>query len=316
MQAMVIEEFGDTKQLHLKELSKPLPEANEVQIQVCNAGVNPIDWKICQGHFKKMMPCVFPLVPGWDVSGVVTAVGKNVKKFKVGDQVFAYCRKPVVQWGCYAEYVTFDADNVALKPKHISFSQAASIPLAALTAWQALFDVAKLKRGETILVHAGAGGVGGFAIEFAKYAGAKITTTASETNHPYVKKLGAEHAIDYRKTSFIQEMRKLYPQGVDIVFDTVGGPTLQESLEVLKPQGRLISIVEHLDPTLVQQKNVQFSFVLVSPNGEQLKKIATLIEDGKVAVPEITEFQLSEAPRALDISKQGHTKGKIVLRVK
>src|ERR1700733_2368139 len=190
MKAMVIEKFGHEEQLHLGDIPTPLPSDNEVQIQVLYSAVNPVDWKIREGLMKNFLPHEFPLILGWDAAGIVKAIGKNVKKFKVGDEVFAYCRKPIVKWGTYAEYVCFDADNIALKPNNINFAEAAAIPLAGLTAWQALFDFAKLKKGESILIHGGAGGVGSFAIQFAKHAGAKVITTASKQNHDYVKKLG------------------------------------------------------------------------------------------------------------------------------
>lgn len=316
MKAMVIESFGDVEKLHFEEIPTPQPADNEVQIQILYTGVNPVDWKIREGYLKNRLPHEFPIILGWDAAGIVTAIGKNVRKFKKSDEVFAYCRKPTVKWGTYAEYTCFDADNVAIKPKNISFAQAAGVPLAGLTAWQALFDFAKLKKGETILIHAGAGGVGGLAIEFAKNAGATVITTASTENHPYVKKLGAAHAIDYRKNNFVKEVKKLAPQGVDVVLDTVGGDTLRQSLDLLKPQGRIVSIVEQLDPKIAQEKNVRFGFVFVSPNGQQLKQIADLIEQNKVVAPNIEELPLSDAKKAQELSKKGHTKGKIVLKVK
>lgn len=316
MKAMVIESFGDVEKLHLDQVPTPQPADHEVQIQILYTGVNPVDWKIREGYLKNRLPHEFPIILGWDAAGIVTAVGKNVKKFKKGDEVFAYCRKPTVKWGTYAEYTCFDADNVSLKPKNISFAQAAALPLAGLTAWQALFDFAKLKKGETILIHAGAGGVGGLAIQFAKNAGAHVITTASTANHDYVKKLGADHAIDYRKTDFGKELKKIAPQGVDVVFDTIGGDTLRQSTDLLKPQGRLVSIIEQLDPKVAQEKNIRFGYVFVSPNGQQLNQIGELIEQSKVVPPNIQELPLAEARKAQELSQKGHTKGKLVLKVK
>lgn len=316
MKAVVIEHFGDTNELHLEDVPTPHPMENEVQIEVMYASVNPVDWKIREGMLSKFLSHEFPLIPGWDASGIVKAIGKNVKKFKVGDAVYAYCRKPVVQWGTYAEYVCFEAENVALKPKKLDFAQAAAIPLTGLTAWQGLFDFAQLKKGESILIHAGAGGVGGMAIEFAKYAGAKVLTTASEENHAYVKKLGADVAIDYHKNNIVNEIKKLAPEGLDVVFDTVGGKTLHQSVELLKPHGRLIGIVEKLDPKLAKPKDLQFGYVFVRPNGNQLKQIADLIDAGKIIAPEIEKMKLEEAGKAQDKNRAGHTKGKIVLKVK
>ncbi len=315
MKAVVIESFGDVEKLHLEDIPTPQPTDNEVQIQIRYTSVNPVDWKIREGYLKNRLPHEFPLIPGWDASGVVALVGKNVKNFKKGDEVFAYCRKPVVKWGTYAEYICFDANNVALKPKNITFAQAAAIPLVGLTAWQALFDYAKLKRNESILIHAGAGGVGNFAIELAKNAGAKVYTTARKENHAYVKQLGADIAIDYQTQNFAAEIKKLVPQGLDVVFDMLGGEILQQSIELLKPQGRLISIYEQMDPNLAKKKNIQFSYVFVAPNGGELKQIADLISAGKVPIPHIEEMKLEEAAQAQEKIRQGHTRGKIVLKI-
>lgn len=316
MKAMVMEEFGTIDHLHVDDVPTPTPADNEVQIQILYTSVNPVDWKICEGHLEKRAPHQFPLIPGWDASGVISAVGKNVKKFKVGDEVYAYCRKPTVQWGTYAEYVCVEDGNVALKPKNITFAQAAAIPQVGLTAWQGLFDIAKLKKGETILVHAGAGGVGGMAVQFAKNAGAKVYSTASSENHAYVKKLGADVVIDYKKQNFVDAIKKAVPEGLDVVFDTVGGDTLTASAEVLKPQGRLISLLGQLDPALAKKKNIQTGYVSVRPDARQLQQITELITTGKVVVPTIEEMKLTDAVKANEKNQTGHTKGKIVLKVK
>ena len=315
MKAIAINDFGGKEKLHFQEFPTPMPSDNEVLIQIHYAGVNPVDWKIREGYLKKVFPCQFPLIPGWEVSGKVAAVGQNVNHLKIGTEVFAYIRKPLVQWGAYAEYVTFEAVHVAIKPKKLTFAEAASFPLAALTAWQALFDFAHLKKGETILIHAGAGGVGSFAIQLAKYAGAKILTTASSVNHDYVKNLGAEYPIDYQQKDFVQAARASFPEGLDVVLDSVGGPTLQKSLDLLKPGGRLVSIVEKLNPVLQEKHRILFGHVFVSPSGEQLKILSTLIEQGHIVSPALTEFPLGLAGEAQELNRQGHTRGKIVLKV-
>jgi NADPH2:quinone reductase len=316
MKAMVIDCFGGAEQLHLEEMPTPKPADNEVLIEVCYAAVNPVDWKIREGHLKGLIPHEFPIILGWDASGTIADVGKNVSGFHKGDEIFAYCRKPIVKWGTYAEFVSFDAANIALKPKNISFAQAAAIPLAGLTAWQALFDFAHLKAGESILIHAGAGGVGGLAIEFARQAGAKIYTTASQENHGYVKKLGAHVPIDYRRDNFVAKIRSLEPQGIDIVLDCVGKQTLQDSFQVLKPNGRIVSIVEQVDQGLAKKYNVHGGFVFVKPNGKQLSQIADLIAEGKVVPPNIEEMPFTSAASAHEKIRQGHTRGKYVLRIK
>jgi NADPH2:quinone reductase len=315
MKAVVIKEFCPIEKMRLTDLPKPRPAADEAQIQIAYTAVNPVDWKICEGWLKKLLPHEFPLIPGWDAAGTVAAIGKNVTNLTVGDEVYAYCRKPTVQWGTYAEYVCFDAKHVALKPRKFNFAQAAAIPLVGLTAWQALFEAAKLQRGESILIHAGAGGVGSLAIEFAKYAGAKIYTTAGESNHDYVKKLGADCAIDYHKEDFVEKIRSLEPGGVDVVMDCVGYDTLTRSFDVVKPGGRLVSIVQKIDQEKCKEYNIRGEFVFVRPDGEQLKQIADLIDKGEVRAPHIEEMPLSDFGKALAKNREGHTQGKIVLQI-
>jgi NADPH2:quinone reductase len=313
VKAIGIKEFGGIDKLAIIEVPKPKAAPNELLIEVVYTAVNPVDWKIREGYLKNWMPHEFPIILGWDVSGTVAAAGDGTHGFKVGDAIYAYCRKPVVQWGTYAEYVTFDANNVAKKPKSITFAQAAAIPLVGLTAWQAIFDDAKLKKGETILIHDGAGGVGSMAFQFAKHAGAYVYTTASKSNHDYVKKLGADVAIDY-KTGFVNEIKKLVPQGLDVVLDCVGGQTLKDSAQLLKSGGRLVSIVDK--PHDMEKKNIHASFVFVAPNGQQLAEIGRLIDEGVIIVPKIEEMPLKEAAAAQEKNREGHTQGKIVLKVK
>lgn len=313
MKAIVIDDFGGADQLHMADVPTPQPDENEVRIHIAYTSVNPVDWKIREGYLKHLFPHEFPLIPGWDAAGTISKVGKNVNKFKVGDEVYSYCRKPIVQWGTYTEYICFDVNDVALKPKNLSMAQAASIPLVGLTAWQALFDVAKLKAGENVLIHAGAGGVGSLAIGLAKNAGAKVFTTASEKNHDYVRKLGADEPIDYKKFDFVDKMHEILPHGADVVFDCVGSDTLQRSFDVIKIGGRLVSIVEKIDPKKAAERHIQSTTVLVRPNGEQLQKIAELIEQEKILPPHIEEMPLKDAAKAQEKNRGRHTCGKIVL---
>lgn len=314
MKAIAISEFGGIEQLHKMELEKPKIDANEVLVKVNYTAVNPVDWKIREGYLKDRLPHKFPIVLGWDASGVVSEVGKNVKSFKVGDEVFAYCRKPTVQWGTYAEYIALDASSVAHKPKNINFAQAAAIPLVGLTAWQALFDAAKLKKGDTILIHAGAGGVGSLAIQFAKHIGAHVLTTASPANHDYVINLGADSALDYTK-DYVGQVKQMYPKGIDVIFDCIGGKTAHESIPLLKSQGYFVSIVEKMKAEDAAQHDIQSSYVFVSPNGKELAEIATLISENKVKVPNIIEMTLDDVAKAHGMSQTHHVNGKIVLKV-
>jgi NADPH:quinone reductase len=316
MRAIAIEAFGGSETLKPMDLPKPVPHAGEVLIAVHCASVNPVDWKVREGFLKKRLPHVFPLIPGWDAAGVVSAVGKGVKEFKVGDRVYAYCRKSTVQWGTYAEFVTMAADAVAPMPANLTFAQAATIPLAGLTAWQSVIGTAQLVRGKTILVHAGAGGVGGMAVQFARHVGATVYTTATRRNHGYVTGLGAHHAIDYASEDFAAAVKRFCPSGVDVVFDTVGGDVQTRSYNVLKPGGMLVSIVDPPDETLAATHNVRANYVFVSPNGQQLREIARLIDRAAVKAPQIEELPLEQAAAAQDRSRAGHVAGKIVLRIR
>lgn len=313
MKAIVINKFGDASQLHLADLPKPEPKDNEVQIQIAFAAINPVDWKIREGLLQSRMPYQFPIILGWDASGIISALGKNVTGLKVGDAVYAYCKKPIIQWGTYAEFVCFDSENVVLKPKNLSHAQASSIPLAGLTAWQSLISVGLLKKGEVVLIHGGAGGVGSLGIQFAKSVGAIVITTASAENHDYVKERGADYIIDYRTKNFVDEVKKIFPNGIDLVFDTQGGKTLQDSLEVVKSNGRIISLIEKLDPKIAEQRHIQFHYVFVSPNGKDLKEITSLIEKGKVKTPKIEEMPLTETRKAHEKVQSHSAQGKIVL---
>ncbi len=315
MKAILVEKFGGSEVLKLGEISAPTPQENEIQIKIKYSGVNPVDWKIREGLLKTRLPTEFPFIPGWDAAGVVTLVGSGVSNLKEGDEVYAYCRMDSVKWGTYAEYICINAENAALKPENLTFAEASCIPLAGLTAWQSLFQNAKLKGNETILIHAGAGGVGSFAIQFAKYAGAKVITTATEVNREYVKELGADLVIDYTNENFVDVITHLHSKGIDIVFDTIGGETMQKSLSVLKQGGRLVSLIEQLDSDTVAKHMIQFSYVFVTPSGSELAQIAKLIEDGKIVPPTIEEMTLSRAAEAQEKVKEGHTQGKIVLKI-
>lgn len=315
MKAIVIEKFGGPEQLKLAEVPTPHPAPDEVQIKLAYTAVNPVDWKIRMGLLQTRATHDFPIILGWDASGTVSAVGNKVTKFKLGDAVFAYCRKPIVKWGTYAEYVCVPADYLAIKPQNISFAQTASLPLSGLTAWQSLFDSAKLKKGEMILIHAGAGGVGSLAIQFAKNAGAIVITTATALKHDYVKSLGADYIIDYTKEDFVERIKEINPQKIDVVFDTIGGQSLIASYQVLKPNGRLVSLLEQPKEDLEKKYGVKASYVFVSPNGSELQQIADLITSGKVKPPEIIQMPLENAAEAQEQNKEGHTKGKIVLKI-
>ncbi len=316
MRAIAIKAFGGSEQLELMDLPRPVPEPDEVLIEVRYAAVNAVDWKIREGMLQGYATHAFPLVLGWDAAGTVADMGAMVFGFNAGDQVYTSCPKPVIQHGCYAEYVAAKRDVIAPMPENLSFAEAAAIPLVALTAWQSLFDFAGLEAGQTVLVHAGAGGVGSLAIQLAKQAGATVLTTASAANHDYVLALGADHAIDYRAMDFVDAVRTLRPDGVQIVLDTVGGEVQERSFKVLTSGGVLVSIVSPPDENLAHEHGLKAGLVYYQGNGAQLQKITEMLEAGTLKPPAVREMPLGEAAQALEASKGGHVQGKIVLKVR
>jgi NADPH2:quinone reductase len=312
---MVIDGFGGPEKLHWAKVPTPVARRHEVLIKLAATSVNPVDWKICEGRLKDRFPHRFPLIPGWDAAGTVAAMGQAVQGLKIGDAVYAYCRKPEVQWGTYAEFVTVDADAAAPAPARLPPEQTATLPLVGLTAWQALFNAAGLKSGQTVLIHAGAGGVGGMAIQLAKAVGARVLTTARAENHDYVRSLGADLAIDYSAAPFGPAVRKAAPAGVEVVFDTVGGQTQADSWAALAKGGILVSIAEPPDEKCAQAQEARGAYVFVSPNGRQLRELALMVASGRLRPPLIDILPLDAAAQALERSRAGHVRGKIVLKI-
>lgn len=305
MKAVFIRQFGNREVLECGEVPKLVPAAGEVLVKILAAGVNPVDWKIRKGLLQGRMPHEFPIILGWEGSGIVESTG---------EEVFFYARKEKIHDGTYAEYITLEPRHLARKPKNLSFEEAASIPLAGLTAYQVLHESLQLKKGETILIHAGAGGVGGFAIQLAKGIGARVITTASSKNHEYLSQLGADEIIDYTKVDFVKTVLRKQPEGIEAVFDTVGGETQKKSTEVLKKGGRLTSILT-LDEPFFQDKGIKVGYVFVRPEPTQLDELRQLAEQEKLKVSLFKTFPLSEAKKAQETIETGHVRGKIVIRI-
>jgi NADPH2:quinone reductase len=315
MKAIAIREFGGRDKLERMDLPVPEVGAGEVLVRVKGAGVNPVDWKIREGRLKDLFPHRFPLIPGWDAAGIVEKIGPGVTRFRVGDEIFAYCRKPVVQGGAYAEYIALKEEHMAVKPRNTTFTEAAGIPLAALTAYQALVDAAGARSGERVLIHAAAGGVGGFGVQIAKDRGALVWGTAGSRNEDYVRSLGAERVIDYGRDDFRKVLRSAYPEGVDVVFDCVGGDVLKKSVEIVRKGGRLISIVDSLDERSLGRADIRFEFVFVAPNSKELSELGQMVEQGRLRVHLEEVLPLEAAAKAHELSESRHTRGKIVLSV-
>jgi NADPH:quinone reductase-like Zn-dependent oxidoreductase len=312
---MAIHEFGDPTNLQEIDAPDPLVGPDSILIRVKTAGVNPVDAKIRQGASKERWPHFFPLICGWDAAGVVERVGPAIKHLGEGDEVFAYCRKDYVRDGTYAEYVSAHSRHVARKPATASWEEAGATPLAALTAFQGLHDALHVERGDTVLIHGGSGGVGSFAVQLARAAGAHVITTASARNHDYLRDLGAAETIDYSEQDFPDAVRESHPDGVDHVLDLVGGDTLERSAAVLRPRGNAASVLVPQAPAALAERDQDFTYVFVRPNAGQMTAIAGLIDEGQIRVQVQETLPVEEAARAHEQIESGHTRGKLVLRV-
>src|SRR5712672_3004503 len=309
MKAIRIHNYGGPEVLQYEDAPRPEPQAGEVLVRVHAAGVNPIDWKVRQGHMRDFWPHKFPLILGLDVSGTVEEVGPGMSRFKIGDEV--YSPPDPTRNGAYADYIVVREPELALKPNSLHHIRAAAVPLAALTAWQSLFDTAQLQPGQRVLIHAGTGGVGHFAVQLAKWKGAYVFATASTKNQDLLRELGVDQAIDYTQQRFEDVARN-----IDIVLDTLGDETQERSWSVLKKGGNLVSLVQPPSEEKAKELGVLAAIIGAQPNGAQLAEIAKIIDSGKLAPIIDRILPLSEARRAHELSQSGHTHGKITLRVK
>jgi NADPH:quinone reductase-like Zn-dependent oxidoreductase len=311
MKAAQIDEYGGKEVLKVaSDAPKPKASEGQVLIEVYAAGVNPFDWKVREGFMKDFIPLNFPATLGGDFSGVVAEVGDGVNGIKVGDEVYGQANAAGGQ-GSYAEFTPVVTAQVSLKPKSLDFVKAATVPLAAASAYQALVEHANVRGGQKVLIHGGAGGIGSFAIQLAKHLGAHVASTASTDDLDFVKSLGADEAIDY-KTQRFEESVKNY----DVVFDTVGGETTNRSIQVLKSGGVLVSMAGQPDEELARNRGVKFIRQQSKTSKEKLQKIAQLIDRGVLHVYVDKVFPLEEASEALAYLQEGHPKGKVVIRIK
>lgn len=314
MKAIGIQRFNGREAMEIMELPVPAIGPKEILVKVHAAGVNPVDWKIREGLLQGRLPHHFPIVLGWDAAGTVESAGADVHDYQTGDEVFTYARKDMIRDGTYAEFVAVTPNHLSHKPKNLSFEEAAVVPLSSLTAYQVLFESLGLKAGEKILIHAGGGGVGGYAIPMAKQAGAHVITTASKAKHPYVQQLGADEVIDYHEHDFVDAVKKKHPHGIHAVFDTVGGITQLKSSQVLQEGGRITSILA-IQKNFFTDKGLKPDYVFVHPDKGHLHKIKQWIEAGILRPKLATVFPLEEAARAHEMIEGGHMEGKIALKV-
>ncbi|MEV6173664.1 NADP-dependent oxidoreductase [Streptomyces sp. NPDC051954] len=299
--------YGGPEVLAFGEVADPRLGPDAVLVKVRAAAVNPVDWKCREGYLDGMLQAVFPVVPGWDVSGVVVQPGVSVTEFAVGDEVIGYVREDFLSRGTFAEYVAAPVRTLARKPRNLSYEEAAGLPLAGLTAYQVLVKAIQVKRGETVLVHAAAGGVGSIAVQLARHLGARVIGTASEPNHDFVRSLGGE-PVAYGD-GLAERVRGLAPEGVDAAFDTVGGEALKVSANLLAPEGRLVSIA---DPDVFDYGG---RYYWVRPDAEDLLRLSELAEQGVVSVHVSETFPLERAADAHRLNQEGRTRGKIVVTV-
>lgn len=306
MKAVIANSYGDPGQLHYTDRPDPKVAPDSVLVRVKAAGVNPVDWKVLAGYLDPIMDVHFPLIPGWDVAGVVEACGEDATEFAVGDEVIGYVRKDAVQQGTFAELVAAPVRTLARKPAALDWQQAAGLPLAGLTAYQAL-DRVGVTAGETVLVHAAAGGVGSLGVQIAVARGARVIGTASERNHDFLRSLGAE-PVTYGD-GLAERVRELSPDGIDAALDFVGDGAVDVSQELLRDTSRVASIVDGD----VRKKGGHL--VWVRPDSAGLSALADLADAGKLTVHVDTALPLSEAAEAFRRSQEGRTRGKIVLEV-
>ncbi|WP_431809182.1 NADP-dependent oxidoreductase [Brevibacillus agri] len=333
MKAIVIENYGKNTPLVLTDQPMPSIGEHDVLVEIHAASLNPIDFKIKEGKVKFLLSYKFPLILGNDFSGVVVKVGERVKAFKPGDEVYGRPRKSRI--GTLAEFIAVHEDDIWLKPQNLTFEEAASIPLVGLTTYQAFSDILHLQKGQKILIHAGSGGVGTFAIQLAKRMGAFVATTASDKGYELVKSLGADLIINYKKENF-EEMLT----GYDAVFDTLGGDVLEKSFRILKPGGQIVSvsgmpnarfgkeanlgwmktamlsIVSRKITALERKTQTKYHFLFMKASGAQLKILTEMIEAGQIKPVIDKVYQLKDTAQAFDYLESGRAKGKVIAKVK
>ena len=333
MKAFIVDRYGKGNGVLLGEMPEPALRDDDVLIEVHAASVNPVDLKIRDGMFKRFLPYRLPFILGSDLAGVVVKVGSRVRRFKLGDEVYAQSDQDRI--GAFAEFIAIREDGVAIKPKTLTMEDAASIPLVGLTAWQVLIERAGLKKGQKVLIHAGSGGVGTFAIQLAKHLGATVATTTSTANVDLVKSLGADIIVDYKKDDFENVL-----SDYDVVLNSLDKDTLEKSVRMLKPGGKLISISGPPDPAFAEsiganwvmrlairllsyrirkkaeRRHASYSFLFMRSSGEQLREIASLIDSGIIRPVVDTVFPFESTKEALAYVEKGRAKGKVIVKVR
>lgn len=311
MKAIVIEQYGGAEQLKEKEVGRPTINDDQVLLEIHATSINPIDWKMREGYLKEMLPFEFPIILGWDAAGVIVEIGNSVTKFQVGDRVMT--RPLTTRQGTYAEFVPVEERLLAKMPEAMSFEEGAAIPLTGLTAWEGLVEIGHVKEGDKVLVHAGAGGVGTFAIQVAKSFGAYVATTASAKNADLLKSLGADQVIDYKTEDFSEIL-----EDFDLVLDTMGGDIRSKSFGILKKKGKLISTVQPPEEGEEEKYDVEIGYFFLEPDGQKLQRLADLYDKGKLkaVIGETFDFTEQGLRDAHTLSETHHAQGKLVIKIK
>lgn len=308
--AVRVHAFGGNDQLQFEEVDVPAPGEGEVLVRVAGAGVNPVDWKIVRGRLASFIHTELPFTPGWELSGTIVARGHAARRFSEGDAVYGYVRRPTIQHGAYAQYQIVPEAYLAAAPQKLALADAGAVPLAALTAFQALFDASKLARGETVLVLGASGGVGAFAVQLAKIAGARVIAVASQRNESFVRALGADEFVAYDQGD-VSSPLAIARESVDLLFDCVGAASASRCAGALRASGRAVSITQSSAPEAFGA--VPWRYVFVEPNSAQLATLATHIDTGALAVHVSERVPLARARDAHASVESGHTRGKILL---
>jgi len=305
-------EFGGIDKIQIGPLDLPELGPTDVQLVVKAAGVNPVDAVVREGKFAQVVPSAFPTVPGWDVCGIVEKCGSQATRLAVGDEVYGYVRQPVAQHGTFAERLIVPENLLARSPEKLSWVEAGGLPLAGLTAYQSVVKAGQLKGGETVLILGASGGVGGSAIQLAKNLGATVVAVASADSAAHMKELGADFAIDYQAGPVADAVKQVAPGGIDLLFDAASGDTLTQSLATLKPNGRLISVLND-GKNLQLPAGVHFEHVMAQPSVPDLDHLRELADTGQLTVPIAATFSLDETKKAFEQIETHHTTGKVVI---
>ncbi len=317
MKAAFYATHGGPEVLQIGELPMPVPGDGQVLVQVAAAGVNPIDRRLRGGELQEYITRTFPVVPGWDLAGRIVATGKNVSDWKIGDDVLGLAFSWSVQHGTCAEYAPINASAIAAKPAKMSFIEAAALPLVSLTAWQALAEYANLQPGQTVLIQAGAGGLGSVAIPMAKRLGAIVYTTARHKNFNYVRSLGADHVIDYSASDYEQVLRAQEPDGLDVILESLLGDGIAEAAIRLVKTGGVVAYMNNEPPDMpeIAARKIKTAFLHHRPDGEMLAELVALFARGTFRIPHIQVLDLDAAQEAHRQSESGQTQGKLVLKI-